>query len=143
MVFTDRNGLPLSGVLDSAQKSEVKLALETIDRVEVSRRPLHLKRRPQKLVADKGYDAKWLRKEIKRRNIKPSIPKRRRAGSKKEPSYNQKIKKDYRERWIVERTIAWLGWSRRLLIRWERNPVVYQGFFTLACIMICLKRVLK
>ncbi len=143
MVLTDQNGLPLSGIIDSAQKAEVNLALETIDAVSVPIRPQHDKKRPEKLVADKAYDAKWLRDEIKRRSIQPSIPKRRKKGQSEEPKYNQTIKGDYRKRWIVERTFAWLGWSRRLLVRWERLAVVYQGFFTLACIMICLRKVLK
>jgi transcriptional regulator with GAF, ATPase, and Fis domain len=31
----------------------------------------------------------------------------------------------YRRRWIVERTFAWLGWCRRLLVRHERFLSVY------------------
>jgi transposase len=43
----------------------------------------------------------------------------------------------------VERTFAWLGNYRRLLVRYERSLVVYEGFFTIACIMICLRKLLK
>ena len=41
-------------------------------------------------------------------------------------------KEDYRQRYTVERSFAWLGNCRRLLIRWERLLVVYRGFFALA-----------
>ena len=95
MVLTDQNGLPLSGIIDSAQKAEVNLALETIDAVSVPIRPQHDKKRPEKLVADKAYDAKWLRDEIKRRSIQPSIPKRRKKGQSEEPKYNQTIKGEF------------------------------------------------
>jgi hypothetical protein len=40
-----------------------------------------------------------------------------------------------------ERSFAWLGNFRRLLIRWEHLSSVYQGFFTVAVLLICLRRV--
>lgn len=49
----------------------------------------------------------------------------------------------YRRRWIVERTFAWLGWCRRLLVRHERLLSVYAAFFHLACAMLTLRQVLK
>lgn len=143
MMVTDHNGLPLTAQLESAQKSEVKLALSTVDSIAVETKPLTVRKRPDVLVADRGYDAGWLRKALHRRSIKPKIPKRKKKGQKDEPKYNEKIKPYYRNRWIVERTFAWLGWKRRLLTRWEHNDKVYQGFFTLACIMICMGRVLQ
>lgn len=142
MVYVDGNGLPLSTLIESAQKAEVKLALETINQVSVAGRPLHPRKRAEVLVADKGYDAKWLRDKLQEHNIKPKIPKRRKRGEQDEPRYNQTIVAYYRTRWIVERTISWFSWYRRILIRWERDDAIYEAFLTLACIMICLKRVL-
>ena len=49
----------------------------------------------------------------------------------------------YRRRWIVERTIGWLGNFRRLTVRYDRLLVTYGGFFHLACALLVLKRVLK
>ena len=49
----------------------------------------------------------------------------------------------YRRRWIVERTIAWLGNYRRLVVRYDRSLTIYQAFFHIACFMIVLRRVLK
>jgi hypothetical protein len=34
-----------------------------------------------------------------------------------------------------------LGNYRRLLIRWERHFGVYRGFFTVAVLLVCLRRV--
>jgi transposase len=49
----------------------------------------------------------------------------------------------YRRRWIVERTFAWLGHFRRLVVRYERLITVYAGFFHLACALLTLRKVLK
>jgi transposase len=40
----------------------------------------------------------------------------------------------------VERTFAWLGNYRRILIRWERLLAVYQGFVTFVAMLLCLNR---
>ena len=48
---------------------------------------------------------------------------------------------EYRCRYKVERSFAWLGNFRRLLVRWEHQSSVYQGFFTVAVLLICLRRV--
>lgn len=143
MLVTDKNGLPLSGILESAQRAEVKLALETINKIEVPVRPQHPKRKPKRICADKGYDANWLRKDLLKRGILHSIPRRRKQGQKEYPTMRGNLKEIYAQRWVVERTFAWLGWKRRLLVRWERLITTYQAFFNIACMLICLKEVLK
>jgi transposase len=47
---------------------------------------------------------------------------------------------DYGQRQTVERSFAWLGSYRRLLIRWERLFNVCRSFFTVALLTVCLKR---
>jgi transposase len=142
MVYVDGTGIPIALEVETAQKSEVKLALQTVDQVSIEGRPLHPRKRAETICADKGYDSQWLREALRARNIKPKIPKKRKRGQKDEPLYNQKIAEFYRTRWIVERTISWFSWYRRILMRWERQDDVYEAFVTLTCIMICLKRVL-
>ncbi|OGK52616.1 hypothetical protein A2966_02115 [Candidatus Roizmanbacteria bacterium RIFCSPLOWO2_01_FULL_41_22] len=56
----DGTGIPLTFLTEAANISEFPLALPTIDQISVESRPLHPKKRPDILVADKGYDAKWL-----------------------------------------------------------------------------------
>ena len=46
----------------------------------------------------------------------------------------------YKRRWIVERTNAWLGQFRRLLVRHEHLLSIYYAFFYLACFWIALRR---
>jgi len=49
-------------------------------------------------------------------------------------------KDDYRQRYKVERSFAWLGNFRRLLIRWERLFSLYLSGFTFAIMVICVRR---
>jgi len=49
-------------------------------------------------------------------------------------------KDDYRQRYTVERSFAWLGTYRRLLIRWERLFTVYRAWFAMALLRLCVRR---
>jgi transposase len=44
------------------------------------------------------------------------------------------------QRFKVERSFAWLGNFRRLLIRWEHKCGVYRSLFTVALLLISLRR---
>jgi hypothetical protein len=48
----------------------------------------------------------------------------------------------YKRRWIMERTHAWLGQFRRLLVRHEHLLSTYRAFFYLACFWITLRHCL-
>jgi len=97
--------------------------------------------KPERLVADRGYDSNAVRVMLLKEKIDPIIP----ARSNNTVAICQDGRKlrRYRNRWIVERTFAWLGWFRRLVVRWDRLMSTYGGFFHLACAMVVLKRVLK
>jgi hypothetical protein len=41
---------------------------------------------------------------------------------------------------FVERTFAWLGNFRRLVVHWERHITLYSVFFHLACLLITLRQ---
>ena len=49
-------------------------------------------------------------------------------------------KADYGLRYRVERSFAWLGNFRRLLIRWEHCFAVYHSFFSVARMVLCVRR---
>jgi len=83
--------------------------------------------------ADKGYDYPILRRALRARGITPRIARR---GIESRERLG-------RHRWVVERSFAWLGNFRRLLIRWERQFAVYRSFFTVAVLLVCLKRLIR
>lgn len=45
------------------------------------------------------------------------------------------------KRWVVERTLAWLGWNRRLSKDYELNPNSAECFLFLAAAVVLLKRI--
>jgi len=143
MLAIDGQGIPLTGILSSASTSEFNLIFPTLDTLFIEKRPNHPIKKTKILIADKGYDARWVREGLRRRGITPYIPKRRKSGKEEEPVYNTRIKPFYKLRWKVERTISWLGNYRRVTTRYEHYDHIYKAFFQLACIMICLNWVLK
>jgi hypothetical protein len=40
----------------------------------------------------------------------------------------------------VERSFAWLGNFRRLLMRWEHLASVYHSFFAVGVMLLCVRR---
>lgn len=128
MVLVDGEGTPLGAHLDSASPAEVSLLETTLKKVSLRGA------RPDRLILDRGYDSDPLRERMARRGIEMIAP--HRQNRTKPPTQDGRPLCRYRRRWIVERTFAWLGNFRRLL-------VTYAGFFHLACALLTLRRVLK
>lgn len=142
MLVTDGQGLPLGLHLASAQQAEVRLAETTLASIRVPRHHGRAKTRPGQVVADRGYDSRAFRQALRRRGIRPCIPARNYP--RRKPKVGRPIgtyRQEYAQRWIVERTFAWLGNYRRLLVRHERLLGVYHGFMLLAFVLICLARI--
>lgn len=137
MVVVDGQGIPLESTLASASPAEVKLAAKTLEAVKVPRkgkgRP---KKRPQRLIADKAYDSDPLRKRLKGLKIDLIVP--HRSNRKKAKTQDGREPRRYRKRWKVERTFAWLGHFRRLIVRHERLVEVYSAFTVPSFILLVL-----
>lgn len=134
MLACDKRGTPLGVYLDAATPNEVTLVEKTLGHTfcigEVKR-----------FIADKGYDSNPLRTFLLDRGIVPIIP--RRSNNKKAICQDGRVLRRYAHRWIVERTFAWLGWFRRLLVRHERLIATYRGFFHFACALLTIRVLLK
>jgi transposase len=102
-----------------------------LDAVPPVRRPSGQRRkRSAKRHADKGYDFPRCRAVPRRRGIKGRIARRGVERSDRLGCH----------RWAVERTLAWLKRYRRLTTRWERREDIHQAFVTLACCLVCHRR---
>jgi len=73
---------------------------------------------------DRGYDSDRLRKQLRRRGIEPIV------GRRKPPTQDGRALRRYKRRWIIERTFAWLGNYRRLIVRNDRSLTIYRWFFS-------------
>jgi transposase len=94
--------------------------------------------KPKRLVADRGYDSDPLRERMSQRGTELICPYRR--NNRRRRHHDGRKLRRYKHRWIVERTISWLGNYRRVLIRWERNVQHYLAFVHVACLMIALRQ---
>ncbi len=143
MVVVDGRGLPLGNYLHSASPAEVKLAETTLAAIRVRRchqagRP---RQKPLRVIADKAYDSDPLRKRLRRRGIELICPHKKNRV--RPATQDGRALRRYRRRWIVERTNAWLGNFRRLVVRYDRSLTIYGAFFHIACFMIVLRRVVQ
>jgi len=138
MVVVDGQGVPLGSQLTSASPAEVKLAESTLNAISVPRggrgRP---QKRPLRVIADRAYDSDPLRGRLLARGLLLIAPHRK---NRRVLSLNDgRTLRRYRKRWKVERTFAWLGNFRRLVVRYERHLDMYRAFFHIACALIALR----
>jgi transposase len=138
MVLVDGQGLPLGVRLESASPAEVTLAEATLAEVSVPQPKGRPRQKPERVIADRGYDSDPLRQRLQRRGIELIAPYRKNSRERRYQD-GRKLRR-YRRRWIVERTNSWLGQFRRLLVRHEHLLSIYYAFFYLACLWITLRR---
>ncbi|MFF2478729.1 IS5 family transposase [Streptomyces sp. NPDC058066] len=130
-LIAERTGLPLSVGISGANLHDSQ-ALEPLVRgippIRSRRGPR--RRRPAKLHADKAYHNRHLRQWLRSRHITPRI-------ARKGVETSQKLG---RHRWTIERTMAWLAGCRRLHRRYERQAIHFLAFTSIACTLICYRR---
>jgi transposase len=86
------------------------------------------------VYADKGYDAKHIRKYLRIRNIQDCIPYRINS---RIISQNNNQNNYYKNRYVVERFFAWLKCGfHRTRIRYERIAENFLAFVNIASIMM-------
>ena len=88
------------------------------------------RQKPDLVLADRGYDHDKYRRLLRARGIKAMIARR---GAEHGSGVG-------RQRWVVERGFAHLHNFRRLRTRYERNPEIHDAFLTLACSILCWRR---
>jgi IS5 family transposase len=138
--LTEGNGMPLSNRTTPANGSEREQVIPLLDQVKLKtlkrgRHSLRLK----VLAADKGYDSKQQRTILRKRGIRPQIPKRV-WKTKKNKGRPIKISVP---RFQQERCFAWFQRKyRRLAVRWERRKVYFDAFIDLATIHLWVQRIL-
>jgi IS5 family transposase len=138
--LTEAAGMPLAHCTTPANGSERAQVMPLLDAVRVwTGRRGRPRKRPNVLVTDKGYDAQDLRQQLRRRGIRPQIPKR---VWKSKPPRGRPIKRDV-PRFQAERTFAWFQKKyRRLVVRWERLALCFNAFLAIATIHIWSQRLI-
>lgn len=94
---------------------------------------------PERLLGDKAYDGDELDETLAELGLEMIAPHRQNRRPENVTQDGRPLRRD-RHRWIVERTFAWLGARRRLLVRWEKKMNHFVGFTLLGCLSLLLQR---
>jgi transposase len=130
-LITERTGLPLSVGISAANVHDSQALIPLVQGIPPIRsRRGRRRRRPDKLHGDKGYDYDHLRRWLRGRGITPRI-------ARKGTDSSQRLGQ---HRWTIERTMAWLAGCRRLHRRYERKARHFLAFTSIACTLICYRR---
>lgn len=132
--------MPIANSTTAANGSEREQILPLLDSVKLKTlKPGRPKKRVRVLAADKGYDSKEKRSALRKRGIRPQLPKR---SYKTKKNLGRPIKIAV-PRFQQERCFAWYQRKyRRLVVRWERQKANFDAFLFLATIHIWINKLL-
>ncbi|MEU6289878.1 IS5 family transposase [Streptomyces sp. NPDC046988] len=126
-LIVDGQGIPLAVSLTGGNRNDVTQLEPLLDKIPaVAGQVGRPRRRPDALLADRGYDHDKYRRLLWQRGIRPAIARRGEPHGTGLGIF----------RYVVERTIAWLHGFRRLRIRWERRDDIHEAFLGLAVCLI-------
>ena len=149
-ILTDKNGIPLSAVISSANTHDIKAVTDVIDDAVINR-PFEssfskkkTRGRNQHLCLDRAYNSKSTENEIINRDYVPHIPHKRKRGQIKIEKTNQKRHSSFKnKRWVVERTNSWHNRFRKLFTRYEKKVENYLGLvLQLSCGIIIYRKII-
>ncbi|MEV5899331.1 IS5 family transposase [Streptomyces sp. NPDC052127] len=130
-LITERTGLPLSVGISGANVHDSQALIPLVQGIQpVRSRRGPRRRKPAKLHEDKGYDYNHLRRWLSQRGIQHRI-------ARKSVETSHRLG---RHRWTIERTMAWLAGCRRLHRRHEQKADHFLAFASIACTLICYRR---
>jgi transposase len=123
-VVVDGNGLPVHLGLTAGQTHDNQLCSVLLRRLP----------RRARLLADRGYDAYWIRAFVNERGAWANIPPKR---NRKDPiCFSPYL---YRDRNLVERFFNKIKQCRRVATRYDKLAANYLAFVKLACIRLWLR----
>jgi putative transposase len=125
-VLTDGSGIPLSVVIDGANRNDHKLMRQTLEALPVHRPRPHPKA-AHHICLDKGFDYAEPRRLAEEFGFTLHLRTRGEEAAAKRYA-NAKAR-----RWVVERTHSWLNRFRSILIRWTKKPANYLAMIHIAC----------
>lgn len=121
-LLVEKSGKPLA--ITSASGDEKKQVIPLLRKVTPCINKVWNQGKVPLLEADKGYDSEQTRVAILSQEVVPLV-------ARKKNGKGYKIKGICyleKQRWVIERTIAWLKTGfRRLTVRWERKTIYGNG----------------
>lgn len=119
-------------VLTGGERHEVTALPQLLNQGAVKREgPGRPRRRARRIVGDKGYSYRSVRRLLRQRGIRATIP--RRSDQHHGGAFDREI---YRQRNRVERLFNRLKQYRRIATRYDKLVTSYHAMLTLAAIML-------
>lgn len=141
LIMTDGRGIPIaSGGILSGNHNDLYEIVPQYSRMmkELRNRGICVDNSIQN--ADKGFDSKRLRRCIMRRKMSPNIKENNRNRKTKKRGKKRFFNQDvYDQRFVNERTFAWIDSFRTLLIRFDTLDESWLNWHFLAFALILLK----
>ena len=126
--MVDGKGTPLALRITGANRNESLEAMNLVDDIPPIRgRRGRPRRKPKALYGDRRYGTPRNREGLEQRRIEDHLARPRTPHG----SGLGKI------RYVVERTLAWVGQARRLKIRYDKLPSIHRAFHFLQLARIC------
>ncbi len=122
--LVDARGLPIRMMLTAGQVHDSQAVPALLDGLAAD----------EVVVADKGYDADWIRAMIEERNAAPNIAAK--STRKQRFCFSKSL---YRERNRIERFFCRMKQFRRIATRYEKLAANYLGMLKLAAIRLWLR----
>lgn len=127
-------GKPITFVLTPGQRHDTTAFEQLMAQGAVQRLGRGRPRiRPLRVIGDKGYSSGKIRRSLRRRGIRFTIP--RRKNERRRGKFDRQI---YRERNRVERLINRLKQFRRVATRYEKRAENYLAMVSIAAILLWL-----
>jgi hypothetical protein len=129
-VVVEGHGTPLALPLTGAHGHDSLPARPTLEAIPVLPRPRGRPRRnPRRLYGDRAYGSPRNRQGLQERRSEdhlaaPGMPPGSGVG---------------KVRWVVERSLSWIGQARRLKVRYDRLAAMPRGVHYLQLARICCK----
>jgi Transposase DDE domain len=137
----DRSGhiIATTGIISGEHHDAYELK-ETIKTVFATMKHCGLDYEGAYFNADSSFDTRDVRKQLWNLGVKPTIDENKRNRKRVKRGRKRHFNHDvYKDRFVIERTFAWIDKFRTLLIRFERKDVYWLGFHFLAFTLINLR----
>ena len=121
---TDANGLPIRLAITAGETHDAAPAKELLTGLQ----------KGQIILADKAYDADWIRRQIEDQGATPNIPSK--ANRKWKACFSPTL---YKDRNRVERFFNKLKFFRRIATRYDKLGSTFMAMVKLAAIRIWLR----
>jgi transposase len=127
-LLVDGRGTPLAVRLTGANRHDSIEALPLLDDIPPIRgRRGRPRRKPKAVYGDRAYGTPRNRQGLKQRGIADHLARPRMLHGSRLGQI----------RWVVERSLAWVGQARRLKVRYDRLPSIHRAFHFLQLARIC------